>query len=122
MNDKKKIKIKNENDFLGYLISVKDSENNVDLEKLIKSEILPNLDVSELVNILVSKNYAKQTDSCTLHLYTWGISAYIPTWKRIGIWVIKLLVLTIKNLILFVGGILSGIIVAYATFLINNML
>lgn len=119
MTNKKQIK--NENDFLGYLISVKDSENNVDLEKLIKSEILPNLDISELVNILESKNYTKQIDTCTLHLYTWGISAYIPTWKRIGIWIAKLLILTIKNLILFVGGILSGIIVAYATFLINNM-
>ena len=82
MANKKQIKIKNENDFLGYLISVKDSKNNVDLEKLVKSEILPNLDISELVKILVSKNFAKQTDSCTLHLYTWGISAYVPTWKH----------------------------------------
>lgn len=120
MTNKKQIK--NENDFLGYLISVKNSENNINLKKLVESEILPSLDISELVNILVSKNYATQADTYTLHLYTWGISAYVPTWKRICLWILKLLVLTIKNLILFVGGILSGIIVAYATFLINNML
>lgn len=114
--------IKNRNDFLGFLIRIKNMENNVSINDAIEASGLTNLDFSELVNQILESHYAIQTDLNTLHLFPWGIAAYTPKWKRISLWFLKLCVLTVKNLILYIGGILSGIIVAYATFLINEML
>lgn len=112
----------NKNDILGLIISFKNGNNDVDVNKLLTELNITNLDLSEYIKYLENEGYAKLIDSNTLHLYPWGISAYIPDWKRNLLWIAKLLILTLKNLILYVGGILSGIIVAYATFLINEML
>ena len=114
--------IKNENDFLGLLISNKDSENNVHLSKISSDSGLTSLDISRLIENLSKHDFIVQTDTETIHLFPWGISAYKPLWKRIAIPICKLLVLTIKNLIIFIVGILSGIIVAYATVLLNELL
>ncbi|OUO75190.1 hypothetical protein B5F53_18555 [Blautia sp. An249] len=114
--------IKNENDFLKVLIESKDSDNDVSVSKVMKGNQLTSLDFSCMLARLTEKEYIIQTDSETIHLYPWGIAAYKSLWKRIAFWIGKLLILTIKNLILFIGGILSGLIVAYGTFLINKML
>ena len=111
----------NKDDILGLIISFKNENNDVNINNLLKELNITNLDLSEYIKDLESEGYAKLVDSNTLHLYPWGISAYKPKWKRCLLWIAKLLILTIKNLILYVGGILSGIIVSYATFLINKM-
>lgn len=114
--------IKNENDFLGLLISQKDSSGNVDISKMSSDLGLTSIDISYMVKSLSEKDYIIQTDSRIIHLYPWGISAYKPLWKIIAMPIGKLLILTIKNLVLFIGGILSGLIVAYGTILLNEFL
>ena len=110
------------NDLFGLIISSRNETNDVNINKLMDNYNLTSIDLSEFIKYLESEGYAKQVDTNTLHLFPWGISAYNPRWKTILLWFGKLLVLTLKNLILYIGGILSGIIVAYATFLINKML
>lgn len=113
---------KTENEFPRFLISIKDSANNIDLNKAMSESGYSDIDLKQIIVALSEKDYIIQIDANTIHLYPWGIFAYKSRGKRFFLRLSKLLILTVKNLILFVGGILSGIIVAYATFLINNML
>ena len=110
--------IKNENDFIGFLISVKSSENDIDVHSAFKASGLSQIDFSHYTDSLTDKGLLKYMDTQTYHMFPECISSYCPTNKRILLWIAKMLVLTVKNVIIYVGGILSGVIVAYLSSLI----
>lgn len=110
--------IKNENDFIGFLISIKSVENDIDTHAALKESNLSHVDFLHFMDSLLSKGLVKYNDTQTYHMFPECISAYRPTYKRILLWIAKMLILTVKNVIIYVGGILSGVIVAYLSSLI----
>ena len=109
--------IKNENDLLGFIIMNKDQNNEIKTNYLISIANTDLVSLSELVDRLVAKKYLIFSYDI-LSLTDIGIRNYVSTQKRFAIWLSKLLVLTIKNAMVYIAGILSGILVAY----ISNML
>lgn len=116
------MKIRNENDFLGCLISVRDKDNDVDLSKAMHATGFCNLDFSIFLKKLEDKEVIMMLDTETCHLYQWSIDSYQSPMKIALFKIGKLLLLTVKNVVIYVGGIVSGIVVAYISFLLNNML
>lgn len=110
--------IKNENDFIGFLISVKSDENDIDTISALKASNLSEVDFLHFIDSLSSKGFLKYIDTQTYHMFPERISSYRPTYKRILLCISKMLILTVKNVIIYVGGILSGVIVAYLSLLI----
>ena len=104
------MKIKNENDFLGFLISIKNENDDVSVIKTFRESGLSNIDCAHYFKSLSSKGLLDFIDTDTYHLYPHGISSYVSPLKRLSLWVAKLLVLTIKNLIVYIAGILSAVI------------
>ena len=104
-------KIKNENDFLGYLI--KNSKNNVcNQHECYKESGLDQSSFIYYANILKDKHYI-ETDVTNYYITQIGINNYISPVKKFALSFLKFSVLTLKELLVFLSGIVSGILVAY---------
>lgn len=110
--------IKNTNDFIGFLISVKSDFNDIDTSIALSLSGLSQIDFSHYIDLLLNNGLIKYIDTQTYHLFPECISSYCPTYKRILLWISKMLILTVKNVIIYIGGILSGVLVAYLSSLI----
>lgn len=107
------MKIKNENDFLGFLVSIKNEKNSISVRNVLDQSGLSDIDCSHYFKSLQTKGYVRHMDSETYHIYPDGISAYISPAKRTFHVVGRMLVLTIKELFVFLSGVASGLLVAY---------
>lgn len=100
--------IKSSNDLLGFLIKIKDENNDCDLLKVL--DVMGSnrsIDLQELINELSGKKLVKQLDTCTVHIYESGINAYISPLKK----VFNTLKKPIAYIFTYIMGILSAVIV-----------
>lgn len=109
-------KIQNENDMLGFLITHMDSNHNVGADVILKEAGIDNLSCYALLKSLESSHYIIYTYD-TMTVLSLGELNYRSPLKKLLLWILKLLILTIKNLIIYIAGILSGLIVAYLSYI-----
>lgn len=108
------MKIKNENDMLGVLISRMDSNNDIDnvvlMEDLSKFKF-DRYSANVLMNELNRKHFIIKTlDTTTVTML--GINNYVSKWDKIRSW----LILLVKFAVSYTLGILSGVIMAFLIF------
>lgn len=99
--------IKSSNDLLGFLIKIKDENNDCDLLKVL--DVMGSnrsIDLQELINELSDKKFVKQMDTCTVHLYESGIDAYVSPLKKI----FNILKKPVTYIFTYIMGILSAVI------------
>lgn len=77
-----RMKIKNENDFLVFLISIKDDNNNIDVLKMLKQSNISELDCSAYLSMLFNQGYIKYLDTQTYHIEPSGVNAYISLKRK----------------------------------------
>ena len=110
-------KVKDKNDMLGFLIANQkpngDVPSKIILDKL-NDICLDNFSANQLIKSLSDVHYIIYAMD-VITVTKLGENNYNSPYKRFAIWLAKLLVLTVKNVVLYVGGILSGILVAYFT-------
>ena len=104
--------IKNENDLLGILIKNKDQNNMVEINLLKSIADIDQFSLQELISRLSAKKYLLPSMSAVT-LTDLGIRNYVSPRKKFAMWMAKMLVLTVKNLLFYVAGIISGILVSY---------
>ena len=109
--------IKNENDLLGLIIKNKDRNNEIKVSRLFSVANTDSISLQELVNRLVKQKYLIYSTDI-LSLTDLGIRNYVSPTKKFFLWFAKLLILTIKELIVYIFGIISGVAIAY----LSNML
>ena len=110
-------KVKDKNDMLGFLIANQkpngDVPSKIILDKL-NDICLDNFSANQLIKSLSDAHYIIYAMD-VITVTKLGENNYNSPYKRFALWLAKLLVLTVKNVVLYVGGILSGILVAYFT-------
>ena len=111
----KRIIIKDENSFLGALISIANNNHDCDYNTICKSFSIDAFDMKPYLESLNEKRCLCITDTQTIHLFPTAYGTYISPAKRIGMWLLKLLVLTVKNFVVFGTGVATGIAIAYFT-------
>lgn len=104
---KTKHKIKDANDFLGFIISIKNKENLCNIEKILNGSGLSNLMCSTYISELSSKKYVKQIDTCTLFILPSGLSAYISPARKFRLQFLNTSKLLLKFLIPYLLGLFS---------------
>lgn len=95
--------IKNENDFLGFLIKIKQDNGDISVSRILKESGLNNIDCSHYLKFLQSKGYIQYMDSETYHIYPDGISAYVPTSKKFF--------LRLRDILLYLLGVITPYLV-----------
>lgn len=105
------MEIKNENDFLGALISLKNENNEVDIGKLVKEYKLSYNLCSDYLKVLERKGYVAFVHLSGYRILPPGIEAYISPMKKIFNFCIAIL----KILVPFFLGMFSGDIYAFIT-------
>lgn len=103
----KNSEIKNSNDLLGFLIQIKDNNNNCDLGIVLSAMGTDkNLDLLNLMNELSANGFIKQIDTCTVHIYEKGMTSYISPQKKI--W--NNIKMPLSYVFTYIMGILSTVI------------
>lgn len=105
--------IKNENDFLGFLIKIKQNNGNISVSRILKESELNNIDCAHYLKSLQTKGYIQYMDTETYHIYPEGINAYVSFPKKLTRFIEKILIFTTKELFVFISGVASGLLVAY---------
>lgn len=96
------MKIKNENDFLGFLISMKQDNGNISAGKIIDLSGISDIDCIHYLKSLEEKGYIENLDMETYHIYPDGIYAYMPPKRKI--WGI------VKTIITYLLGLFTSLI------------
>lgn len=104
--------IANENDLLGVIINNVNDKNECGHSKIVKSAGIDWDSYSVLVKSLEQKHCIRADSECVL-LLSIGRNNYISKKRRFASWILKMLVLTIKELFVFLSGVASGLIVSY---------
>lgn len=104
--------IKNENELLGLLIDLQDENKNIDNNKLISSADIDSHSLQYLMNGLIEKHYVSYSLDTT-SLTDLGIMNYISPKKRFLTWLSKALVITAKEVVIFLSGTASGVLISY---------
>lgn len=108
------MKIKNENDFIGFLISIKQSNGDISVSHILDKSGLNDIDCIHYLKNLESKGYIKNIDTETYHIYPDGISAHIPTAKKFFI--------RIRDIILYLLGLVTPYVVEAIIEIIKKLL
>lgn len=103
----KNSEIRNSNDLLGFLIRIKDSNNNCDLGIVLNAMGTDkSLDLLNLLNELSACGYIKQVNTCTVHIYEKGIISYVSPRRKI--W--NNIKMPLSYVLTYIMGILSSVI------------
>lgn len=95
--------IKNENDFIGFLIKIKQDNGDISVSRILKESELNNIDCAHYLKSLQSKGYIQYMDSETYHIYPDGISSYVPNSKKF--------LLRLRDIILYLLGVITPYLV-----------
>lgn len=106
---------KQENKFLGLLISISDEKDCFRYDALRESSGYSEFETIDLLNVLTSYEYIKQISMNDFHITARGKSAYISPKKKLALSFFKNSYLLLKFAITYVLGIISGFIIAYLT-------
>lgn len=107
--------ITNDNDFLGALIKCSNQNNDCDIIDLMEKYKISDLDCIPFIKSLESENLVNMIDTCTVHVYPQGISAYVSPKKKAKKLVLNSSKSLFKFILTYVLGIVSGLIIAYLT-------
>lgn len=113
---------KSENKFLGNLISCMDNEHICSIATIEKTTDWLPLDIQHMICTTNSHGYTESIDLNTVRLTPQGISAFTPWWKPVLATLAKWLVLTIKNVIVFISGLILGIATGFGTNYLTHLL
>lgn len=105
--------IKNENDFLGVLISNMDEDCCVSVYTMERATGLTTIQCGDILNSLCEKKHLQIMDTVTIRVTQLGLMAYISPKKRLLRWIASFCLFTIKEGIVFALGVVSGLLVAY---------
>lgn len=106
---------KTDNKYLGKMIKFCDKNNSFNIADFCQKYGISNTDFTMISKSLKSKNYLIDSDLSTLHICPSAFVDYVSPLKRFLLFTGKLLLLTVKNVVIFCAGILSGIATAYLT-------
>lgn len=109
--------IKTDNEFLGTLIKCANDNHDCDVSDIIEQSGLSDIDCIPFLKSLEEKRIIRTVDTCTFHLNPGAYSYYISPTKKFFRCFGKLSWSLLKYVISYVLGIVSGLIVAYATHL-----
>ena len=104
--------IKNSNDLLGVLIKNKNSNNDVSNNELIEISEMDPYSLKFLLNQLIDKGYVIYTMDTTT-VTSLGINNYNSNMKRFVNWISPKLIIAAKEIIIFVAGALSTLLINY---------
>lgn len=102
------MKIKDENDFLGFLISIKNDNNDIDVIKMLKQSNLSELDCSYYLRVLSEQDYIRYLDTQTYHIEPKGLSVYTSPFQKGTSIFLNSAKSLLKFLIPFLLGLFSG--------------
>ena len=109
--------IKNANDLLGFLIKNRNGKNEVRASVILENAGMDSISLNYLIKQLKEQCFIIYSYD-TIGITDLGLRNYISPMRKSIVWVSKLLILTLKNLIVYAAGIASGVIIAY----LSNML
>ncbi len=104
-------KIKNENDFLKYFSKNANDHGEVEILKVFNDKIISREDLTDFIRVTSSKGYIKYIDYGHYRITPYGRSAYIPFWKHLFRSLFSGFKITVREVISFLLGILSAIII-----------
>lgn len=111
----KKNILKDSNSLLGFLISIKDENNNCDADKIYSViGYKKSSDLMVLIDELIDKKSVTQADTCTIHILEHGIASYINPAKMLWLKTKK----PISYVFAYIMGIISTVI---AQLIINSI-
>ena len=103
----KKNILKDSNSLLGFLISIKDENNNCNVYRIfdvVGSD--KTQEIQMLVNELSNKDFIKQTNTCNIHIFEKGIHSYVGPAKKFWISV----KVPLSYIFTYIMGILSTVL------------
>lgn len=101
-------KVKNENDMLGFLIAKMDYNKDVPAKVILNESGLDNISCNQLLKSLETSNYIIYSTDI-VSVVSLGINNYRSPFKRFIIFIGW----RIWDLIVFLAGILSGVLITY---------
>ena len=106
-----------ENRIIGCLIKVSDKNHNAKVVDVAEKWSIDLIDLSPIIGRLASLKLISQIDTETVHINLFGYAEYVSPTKRVLLFVGKYLALALKELVVFIGGVISGVLIAYLSHL-----
>ena len=107
-------KITNEEKFLKHFIDNANEYGEVDITKTFPEDLLPSINTMDFLKVLSKKGYVEYVDFQHYRLTPYGRNAYIPLRKKIIKSIFTGTKVTLREIISFLLGILSAVIIAIA--------
>lgn len=104
--------VKNENELLGELIKIQRKHGKVDNSNLSELTGTDGITLEFLSKKLDEKHYIVYSMDTSV-VTDLGVANYVSKPKSFLLWIAKLLVLTLKEDVVFFSGVSSGLLVAY---------